>query len=99
MPAINALCFGTILYRSGLVPRIIPTVGLVGAPILLASGMATLFGAYEQVSTWALLAALPIATWELTVGVWMTVKGFRTSPGVEDVAPAAYGASLQGATA
>jgi len=100
MPVVNALCFGTVLYRSGLVPRIIPAVGLVGAPILLASGMATLFGAYDQVSTWALLAALPIATWEFSVGVWMTVKGFRTSPGAEDPSVVAAPArSLEGATA
>jgi hypothetical protein len=97
MPAISALCFGTIMYRSGLVPRIIPAIGLVGAPILLASGMATLFGAYDQVSSWALIAALPIATWEFSVGVWMTVKGFRTVPGSEAVA--GHAPSLQGATA
>jgi hypothetical protein len=97
MPAVSALCFGTIMYRSGLVPRIIPAIGLVGAPILLASGIATLFGAYDQVSSWALLAALPIATWELSVGVWMTVKGFRTAPGTE--ALAGHAPSLQGATA
>jgi hypothetical protein len=97
MPAISALCFGTIMYRSGLVPRIIPAIGLVGAPILLASGMATLFGAYDQVSSWALIAALPIATWEFSVGVWMTVKGFRTVSGPEAVA--GHAPSLQGATA
>jgi hypothetical protein len=80
MPVVNALCFGTVLYRSGLVPRVIPAVGLVGAPILLASGIATLLGAYDQVSTWALLAALPIAAWELSVGIYMVVKGFKPSP-------------------
>ena len=78
MPAINALCFATIMYRSGLVPRWIPTVGLIGAPVLLASSTATLFGAVDQVSTAAMLMALPIATWEFSVGVYMTVKGFRT---------------------
>ena len=31
---INALLFGTLLYRSRLVPRIIPTLGLIGAPLL-----------------------------------------------------------------
>ncbi len=96
MPAVNALCFGTIMYRSGLVPRIIPAIGLVGAPILLASGMATLFGLYDQVSAAALLAALPIATWEFSVGVWMTVKGFRGAPGAEAVIERSP--SLQGAT-
>src|SRR5919107_3978943 len=36
MPVFNALCLGYVLYRSGLVPRILPTLGLVGAPLLLA---------------------------------------------------------------
>ncbi|HEX5095931.1 MAG TPA: DUF4386 domain-containing protein [Acidimicrobiia bacterium] len=80
MPAINALCFATVMYRTRLVPRIIPTIGLIGAPLLLASSTATLFGAHEQVSTSAMLMALPIAAWELSVGVYMTVKGFRPQP-------------------
>lgn len=77
MPVVNALCLATVLYRSRLVPRAIPLVGLVGAPLLLASSTATLFGAWEQVSGPALALALPIAAWELTLGVWLTVKGTR----------------------
>jgi hypothetical protein len=78
MAVVNALCLATVLYRSRLVPRIIPTIGLVGAPILLASDVATLFGAYDQVSGAALVGALPIAIWEFSLGVWLTVKGFRS---------------------
>jgi hypothetical protein len=92
MPAINALCFATIMYQSRLVPRWIPTLGLIGAPLLLASSTATLFGAFEQVTAPSLLLALPIATWELSVGVYMAVKGFRTPPATladAEVAPAA----------
>jgi hypothetical protein len=86
MPAINALCFASILYQSRLVPRIIPTIGLIGAPLLLISSTATLFGAWGQVSSMAFLFALPIAVWEFSIGIYMIVKGFRTSPtaGVED---------------
>jgi len=78
MPAINAILFASILRRSGLVPRWIPTVGLIGAPILLISSTASLFGAWDQISGPATLFALPIATWEFSVGVYMTVKGFKT---------------------
>jgi hypothetical protein len=77
---INAGCLATVLYRSRLVPRIIPTVGLIGAPLLFVSFLATLFGAYEQVSSPAMLMALPIAAWEFSLGVWMAFKGFRPSP-------------------
>lgn len=76
-PAINALCFATILYTSRLVPRWISTLGLIGAPLLLLASTGTLFGGWEQVSPIGFALALPIATWELSVGVYMLVKGFR----------------------
>ena len=65
------------MYRTRLIPRIIPTIGLIGAPMLLASSIATLFGAWAQVSSISFFATLPIAAWEFTFGVWMTVKGFN----------------------
>ncbi len=77
MASINALLLGTLMYRSGLVPRIIPTVGLIGAPLLLAANIATFFGYNEQLSLVSALATLPVAAWELSVGFWMVVKGFR----------------------
>ncbi len=80
IPGVNALLLGYLLYRSGLVPGILPTIGLIGAPILFASATATLFGLYDQVSSWAMLAALPIAVWEFSLGVWLVVKGFKPSP-------------------
>jgi hypothetical protein len=76
VPAFNALFLGTVLYRTGLVPRVIPAVGLVGAPLLFASAIATVFGAVDQTGHTGQLLALPIAAWEFSVGVWMAVKGF-----------------------
>jgi hypothetical protein len=52
-------------------------MGLVGAPLLLASAMATVFGAVDQVSTLAGLAALPVAAWEISLGVWLLGRGLR----------------------
>jgi hypothetical protein len=77
MPAFNALCLGYVMYRSGLVPRILPVMGLVGAPLLLASDIAIFFGVYDRMAPIAALAALPIAAWEFSLGVYLTVKGFR----------------------
>lgn len=77
MAGLNALLIGSIMYRSGLLPKWIPTLGLVGAPLLLASCTATLFGVWEQLSGPALLLVLPVAIWELSFGVYMTVKGFK----------------------
>jgi hypothetical protein len=80
LPAVNALLLGSLLYRSRLVPRIIPMVGLIAAPLLVASDIATLFGLKESVSGLSALAALPIAVWEFSLGVWLIVKGFTPSP-------------------
>ena len=80
MAGVNALLLGTLMYRSGLVPRLIPLMGLVGAPLLLASDIAVLFGAYDQTSKVAGFATAPIFMWELSLGVWMAVKGFKPSP-------------------
>jgi len=78
MPALNALCIGTVMYRSGLLPRWIPTLGLIGAPLLLGSALAVLFGFWDQVSGPSALLTLPIAVWEFAFGVYMTFKGFKT---------------------
>ena len=80
MPAVNAGLLGWLLYRSRLVPRALPLLGFVGAPLLLASTAATMFGALDRVSTLSGVAALPIALWEFSLGVWLVVKGFRPSP-------------------
>lgn len=77
IPAANALLLGSVLYRSRLVPRILPVIGFVGAPLLVASVVATLFGALDQVSPLAGVAALPVALWEISLGIWLVVKGFR----------------------
>lgn len=88
MAPVNALFLGSVLYRSRLVPRILPTLGLIGAPLLLVSSLAVALGAHDQVSSTAMLATLPIAAWELSLGVYLTVKGFRSVPQPTVEAPA-----------
>jgi len=80
MAGMNALLLGSLMFRSGLVPRIIPLIGLIGAPLLLASTIGTLFGFFDQLSPIASLLVAPIFVWELSLGVWLVVKGFKPSP-------------------
>jgi hypothetical protein len=87
MASINAVLLGTLLYKSRLVPRTIPTMGLIGAPLLLAANIATLFGHNEQTSSITMLATLPIAAWELSVGTWLLVKGFKPAPATTTATP------------
>lgn len=89
MAGMNALLLGTLMYRSGLVPRIIPTMGLVGAPLLLGSCVATLFGLFDQFSPVALILVVPVAAWELSLGLWLAVKGFKPSTLTATVVPPA----------
>jgi hypothetical protein len=79
MPVACDLLLGYMLYRSGLVPRILPIIAFIGAPLLLASDIAVFMGLYPQVSPLAGLAALPVAAFEFSLGVWLIVKGFKPS--------------------
>ena len=78
MPGINALLLGSLMYRSRLVPRIIPALGLIGAPFLICTVIATLFGGMKLGSPE--LAAVPVGAWELSLGLWLVIKGFKPSP-------------------
>jgi hypothetical protein len=89
MPCINALLLGSLMYRSRLVPRIIPIVGLIGAPLLLAAVIAALFsGSIGHVSAFQAIATFPVAAWEFSLGVWLVVKGFKPSPITADMTAA-----------
>ncbi len=93
MPAFSALFLATVVYRFRLVPRVIPIMGFIGAPLLLASSLATMFGEHGQVSDSAVVFALPIAAWELSLGVYLVVKGFqRSTPADTPVAAPALAA-------
>jgi hypothetical protein len=80
MAGLNALLLGTLLYRSRLVPRLIPTIGLIGGVLLLADVSVIFFGGYDLGSAWHGIVAVPIFVWELSLGVWLVVKGFTASP-------------------
>ncbi len=79
IPGLNALLLGYLMYRSRLVPRFIPAVGLIGAPVFLVSAAASILGFNEQVSVLSGIAVIPIALWELSLGLWLTFKGFNPS--------------------
>jgi Domain of unknown function (DUF4386) len=85
MPVVNDLLLGFLLYQSRLVPRVLPLLAFIGAPLLLASDLAVLFGLVERVSALPAIAALPVALFEFSLGVYLTVKGFKPSPITADM--------------
>ncbi len=79
MPAVNAVLLGSLLYRSRLVPRILPLLGFIGAPLLVANTIVLMFGITGPLLTLTTLGVLPIAVWEFSLGVWLVVKGFNST--------------------
>jgi hypothetical protein len=80
IPAVNGVLLGSLLYQSRLVPRWLPVLAFTGAVLLVASWVAVLLGLIEAVSPVAAGAALPIAVWEFSLGVYLTFRGFKASP-------------------
>jgi hypothetical protein len=99
MPGINALLLGTLMYRSGLVPRVLPVIGLVGAPLHITAVVLTMFGVIDRIGPVAGIAVIPIAVWEFSLGVYLIVKGFRPCPITEAMNAASTPASYSGIVA
>jgi uncharacterized protein DUF4386 len=78
LPAVDDLLLGILLYQSRLVPRVLPLLGLIGVPLLVAGDVAVLFGFVT--TSQAAVTALPIALFEFSLGVWLIVKGFQAAP-------------------
>ena len=76
----NGLMLGYLMYRSGLVPRPMAMLGLIGGPMLIVSFGLTFFGVYENGSGPSFLLALPEIAWEASLGIYAVWKGFRPSP-------------------
>ncbi len=74
----NGLILGVLLYRSHLVPRKMAMLGLIGGPLIILSGIGVLFDLYEAGSPVQGIATVPEFLWELSLGIYLTVKGFRT---------------------
>jgi len=73
----NGLMLGYLMYRSGLVPRGMAMLGLIGGPMLIVSFGLILFGVYENGSGPAFVMALPEIVWEASLGIYAAWKGFR----------------------
>ena len=76
----NGMILGYLMYRSGLVPRGMAMLGLIGGPLVVASGIAVMFDVIERGSTLQGVATIPEFIWELSFGMYLIVKGFKSSP-------------------
>jgi Domain of unknown function (DUF4386) len=81
---VNGLLLGYLMYHSGLVPRRIAMLGLIGGPLIFASSIAVLFGAYEQTEGAHFILSLPELAFEASIAIYLIVKGFKPSPILDD---------------
>jgi hypothetical protein len=79
VPFGNGLILGYLMYSSGLVPRRMAWLGLVGGPLLLIGNVGVLFDAWDQTGAVNVLV-IPEFLWELSLGIYATVWGFRRCP-------------------
>jgi hypothetical protein len=93
----NGLILGYLMYRSGLVPPRLALFGLVGGPLIIASGTAVLFDVIQPGSMPQIIATLPEFIWELALGIYLTVKGFRPSAITSELARADAGGLMKAA--
>ncbi|HXJ63355.1 MAG TPA: DUF4386 domain-containing protein, partial [Actinomycetota bacterium] len=75
----NGLILGYLMYRSGLVPRRMTWLGLIGGPLIILSGTLVLFDVIEPGGSAQAIATIPEFLWELSLGIYLVVKGFRPS--------------------
>jgi len=90
----NGLLLGYLMYRSGLVPRRMAMLGLIGGPLICASGILVLLGVFDEGGAGQGIATIPEFVWELSLGVWLTVKGFNPSPILPAEAPDVAGLAV-----
>ena len=76
---VNGILLGWLMYRTGLMPPRLAMLGIIGGPLIFASSIAVLFGAYEQDGAHVLFS-VPEAAFELSFAIYLIAKGFRPSP-------------------
>jgi hypothetical protein len=73
----NGLLLGWLMYRSGLVPRRMALLGLVGGPLAFLSGVAVLLDVIEAGSAAQFVMTILEIAWEASLGIYLVWKGFR----------------------
>jgi hypothetical protein len=76
---LGALMYYFAFYRSNLIPRWLSGWGIVAIILHLAGAFITMFTQIDPFSTSTYLLSLPIGLNELTLAVWLIVKGFNPS--------------------
>jgi hypothetical protein len=76
----TGLILGWLMYKSGLVGRRMALFGVIGGPLLAASGIAVLLGFIPQGAALQGILTVPEIIWEAFLGLYLTFKGFKSAP-------------------
>ena len=79
----NGLILGYMMYRSGLMPRGLAILGLIAGPLICLTGLGVVLDAIPRGGSVQAIATIPEFVWELSLGIYPLVKGFRPSPILE----------------
>ncbi len=77
MLGINTFIYSYVFFKSRLIPRAISAIGILGAVMIFIAAHLEMFGVMPQLSTGGMLMAIPIFVYEMTLAVWLIVKGFN----------------------
>ena len=75
----NGLILGYLMYKSGLMPRGLAVLGLIGGPLIILSGIGVLFDLYDAGAPVQGIATIPEIIWELSLGIYPLIWGFKAS--------------------
>jgi hypothetical protein len=77
MLGINTFLYSLIFHRTKLVPRKISMIGIAGAILIFIASVLEMFGIFPQLSVWGALFAIPVFVFEMTLAIWLIVRGFN----------------------
>lgn len=76
--SVNSIVIGFLLWRSGLVPRAIGGLGMIGGVLVLADNLAQFSGVLDQGDAVTALLAVPVFAFEIWFAGYMVLRGFRS---------------------
>jgi Domain of unknown function (DUF4386) len=76
----NGLILGYLMFRSGLMPRGLTWLGMIGGPLQSVAGIGVLFDLYDAGGPVQGIATIPEIIWEFSLGIYPLIWGFKSSP-------------------
>lgn len=80
---VNTALYSSVLYRERLVPRPLAALGLLAAVGLVLAALVVIFGLVPRTSIVAVLLAVPIIVYEMSLAVYLIARGLGGEAAVD----------------